>query len=132
MDMPEHRPFGAVLRGYRVAAGLSQQELAERAQLSPRTLSDLERGVTSGPYRRSVALLAAALGLDAAQRARFVGDKVTQLVRCGERAVGHAIVLLDAPQQRPQAGLTRGRSLGRELLQRGADEHAHALIGRVD
>src|SRR5437588_7797862 len=69
MGTAEHRPFGAVLRGYRVAAGLSQEELAARAQLSRRTISDLERGVTSAPYRSTVGLLAAALGLDAAQRA---------------------------------------------------------------
>src|SRR5215470_10974428 len=69
MDTAEQRPFGVVLRGYRVAAGLSQEELAKRAQLSRRTISDLERGVTSGPYRSTVALLADALGLDAAQRA---------------------------------------------------------------
>src|SRR5919198_4473323 len=69
MDTAEQRPFGAVLRGYRVAAGLSQEELAERAQLSRRTISDLERGVTSGPYRSTVALLADALALDVPQRA---------------------------------------------------------------
>jgi transcriptional regulator with XRE-family HTH domain len=34
MDATERRPFGALLRAYRVAAGLSQEELAERAHLS--------------------------------------------------------------------------------------------------
>src|SRR5262245_19644204 len=69
MDTSVQQPFGTVLRGYRIAAGLSQEELAERAQLSRRTVSDLERGVTSEPYRNTVALLADALGLDAAARA---------------------------------------------------------------
>jgi transcriptional regulator with XRE-family HTH domain len=46
MDTAE-QAFGAVLRGYRVAAGLSQEGLAERAQQSRRTISDLERGVTA-------------------------------------------------------------------------------------
>jgi len=36
--------FGYLLRRYRVAAELSQEELAERAALSQRGISDLERG----------------------------------------------------------------------------------------
>ena len=38
-------PFGELLRRLRVAAGLTQEALAERAGLSARGLSDLERGV---------------------------------------------------------------------------------------
>src|SRR5437763_4516273 len=68
MDATEDRPFGAVLRAYRVAAGLSQEELAERAHLSQRTISDLERGVTTAPYRDTVAQLADALKLTASER----------------------------------------------------------------
>src|SRR2546421_600157 len=69
MDATERRPFGALLRAYRVAAGLSQEELAERARLSQRTISDLERGVTTAPYRDTVAQLADALELAASDRA---------------------------------------------------------------
>src|SRR5918911_396559 len=69
MDATERRPFGALLRAYRVAAGLSQEELAERAHLSQRTISDLERGVTTAPYRDTVAQLADALELAASDRA---------------------------------------------------------------
>src|SRR5438067_4220920 len=68
MDATEDRPFGAVLRAYRAAAGLSQEELAERAHLSQRTISDLERGVTTAPYRDTVAQLADALELAASAR----------------------------------------------------------------
>src|SRR2546426_1248745 len=68
MDATERRPFGAILRAYRVAAGLSQEELAERAHLSQRTISDLERGVTTAPYRDTVAQLAEALELIASDR----------------------------------------------------------------
>src|SRR5207248_9361559 len=63
MDATERRPFAALLRAYRVAAGLSQEDLAERAHLSQRTISDLERGVTTAPYRDTVAQLADALEL---------------------------------------------------------------------
>ena len=39
--------FGDLLRRYRTAAGLTQEELAERAGLSTRGISDLERGARS-------------------------------------------------------------------------------------
>jgi LuxR family maltose regulon positive regulatory protein len=68
MTATQRRPFGALLRTYRVAAGLSQEGLAERAHLSQRTVSDLERGVTAAPYRETVTLLAAALELTESDR----------------------------------------------------------------
>src|SRR5204862_7780375 len=63
--------FGELLRGHRAAAGLSQEQLAERAGLSARAVSDLERGARRAPYPHTVAQLAAALGLAAAERARL-------------------------------------------------------------
>lgn len=61
--------FAALLRRFRVAVGLSQEALAERAGLSARAISDLERGVRRAPYRETVRLLADALDLSAAERA---------------------------------------------------------------
>jgi predicted ATPase len=46
-----------------MAAGLSQEVLAERSGLSVRAISDLERGARRAPYRETVSLLADALGL---------------------------------------------------------------------
>ena len=63
--------FGETLRTYRRAAGLTQEELAERAGISPRSISGLEGGDGSKPRRDTVALLARALGLTAADRAAF-------------------------------------------------------------
>ncbi|MFK0192653.1 helix-turn-helix domain-containing protein [Kitasatospora sp. NPDC090308] len=54
--------FGRALRGHRRDARLTQGELAAKAGLGVRTLSDLERG-TSGPRPATAALLCAALGL---------------------------------------------------------------------
>jgi transcriptional regulator with XRE-family HTH domain len=48
--------FGALL--HRLAAGLSQAELAERAGLSARGISDLERGVRQAPYPATLRRLA--------------------------------------------------------------------------
>jgi len=48
--------FGAVLRRYRRAAGLTHEALAEAAGLSARTISDLERGVSAAPRRETLAI----------------------------------------------------------------------------
>ena len=64
----EQAGFGDVLRRYRVGAGLTQEELAERAALSPRGISDLERAARQHPYPTTVRRLAEALGLSAADR----------------------------------------------------------------
>ncbi|MDQ2741475.1 MAG: helix-turn-helix domain-containing protein [Chloroflexota bacterium] len=56
-------PFGRLLRRYRMAAGLTQEELAERAGLSTRAVSDLERGLKTVPRRDTVTMLAQALAL---------------------------------------------------------------------
>jgi predicted ATPase/DNA-binding XRE family transcriptional regulator len=57
------RTFGDLLRTYRHRASLSQEELAERAQISAAAVGALERGVRRAPYRSTVALLATALHL---------------------------------------------------------------------
>jgi transcriptional regulator with XRE-family HTH domain/tetratricopeptide (TPR) repeat protein len=64
--------FGPLLRDARLRAGLTQEALAERARLSWRTISDLERGVKQTPHFETVALLADALRLPEAERAAFV------------------------------------------------------------
>src|SRR5712692_7636003 len=53
--------FGELLKQYRLAAGLTQEALAERAGLSVREISDLERGVNRAPRPDTLQLLAAAL-----------------------------------------------------------------------
>jgi predicted ATPase/DNA-binding XRE family transcriptional regulator len=55
--------FGDLLRRYRLEAGLSQLELAERARMSARGISALERGERRTPQRETLALLANALAL---------------------------------------------------------------------
>lgn len=61
-----------LLKQYRVAAGLTQEALAERARLSVRAISDLERGVRRSPHKDTIALLSAALALDDEERQRLV------------------------------------------------------------
>jgi DNA-binding CsgD family transcriptional regulator/transcriptional regulator with XRE-family HTH domain len=70
-ERDHHYSFGALLRHARVAAGLTQEELAERAGLSTRGISDLERGARRTPRRDTLALLAEALQLDEVERRKW-------------------------------------------------------------
>ena len=67
-------PFGVLLRRHRLAAGLTQEALAERAGLSTHAISTLERGFRRMPYTSTIDLLAAALGLSPAQRDELAGS----------------------------------------------------------
>jgi sugar lactone lactonase YvrE/transcriptional regulator with XRE-family HTH domain len=71
MAVPDRNDFGTLLRRHRLAAGLTQEELAERAHLSARGISDLERGARSTPRKDTLLLLADALALSGEERARF-------------------------------------------------------------
>ena len=66
---PEDRgaDVGSLVRIRRRAAGLTQRELADRAQVSLGTVRDLEQGRTHRPRPGSMTRLAGALGLDAAR-----------------------------------------------------------------
>ena len=66
---PPDRSLAERLRGLRVRAGLTQEELAERARLTPHAISALERGARTRPYPHTLRALADALGLDEAERA---------------------------------------------------------------
>ena len=68
---PGSSAFGILLRRYRLAAGLSQEALAERAKMSSNGIGALERGYRRTPQRETLALLAAALALNDEQRGEF-------------------------------------------------------------
>ncbi|HET7093199.1 MAG TPA: helix-turn-helix domain-containing protein, partial [Thermomicrobiales bacterium] len=68
MDASGTHDFGAALRRCRLAAALSQEALAERAGLSARGISDLERGARRAPRMATVQMLIDALGLRGAER----------------------------------------------------------------
>lgn len=64
--------IGALLRRLREEAGLTQEELAERAGVSARTISDTERGVRRRLYADTAGRLAIALALEGADRTSFI------------------------------------------------------------
>jgi tetratricopeptide (TPR) repeat protein/transcriptional regulator with XRE-family HTH domain len=64
--------FAGLLRQLRAGARLTQEELAEAAGLSPRSVSDLERGINRTARKDTAFLLAGALGLAEPARSLFV------------------------------------------------------------
>ena len=100
--------FGTLLRHFRIAAGLSQEALAERAQMSKNGVSALERGYRRTPQRETLALLAGALALErehdafeeAAARWELLSREKESSVTVGPwrrgREVGLAVVANDA------------------------------------
>ena len=70
--------FGDLLRRLRAAAALSQEELAARAGLSARGISDLERGVRQAPRPETLRLLADALALTPQDREHLVAAAANQ------------------------------------------------------
>src|SRR5438067_2792331 len=71
MDAMDDSALGGLLRRHGDMAGLTQEELAERAGVSARTISDVERGLRDGVYRETAARIAVGLGLAGEERARF-------------------------------------------------------------
>jgi tetratricopeptide (TPR) repeat protein/transcriptional regulator with XRE-family HTH domain len=64
--------FAGLLRQLRTGARLTQEELAAAAGISPRSVSDLERGVNRTARKDTALLLADALGLTGQVRVLFV------------------------------------------------------------
>ena len=75
------RNFATLLRNHRLAARLSQEELAEAARISTGAVGAYERGVRLAPHRVTLARLADALGLTGAVRGRFTAS--------AQRKLGH-------------------------------------------
>ena len=64
--------LAGLLRQLRADARLTQEELAEAAGVSPRSVSDLERGINRTARKDTALRLAGALGLAEPVRAQFV------------------------------------------------------------
>jgi tetratricopeptide (TPR) repeat protein/transcriptional regulator with XRE-family HTH domain len=95
---PASDSFGTLLRRYRLALGLSQEELADRSGLSVRAIANMERGRTTRPRRHSVRSLAEALGLPEPQRLQL--DRAAH-VTGGDLAADLAPPLQIPPRQVP-------------------------------
>jgi len=102
---PPGGSFGALLRECRHRACLSQEQLAERAELSERTVRNLEAGRVRAPRNDTVSLLADALELTEPEReawlaaARGANGRPTDCAIPG--AGGPAQLPSDAPARPP-------------------------------
>ena len=83
--------FAGLLRRLRAEAQLTQEELAKAAGLSPRSVSDLERGINRTARKDTAVQLAGALGLAEPVRSLFVA------AACGRIQAAH--VLAAKPRQ---------------------------------
>ena len=93
--------YAELLRQLRAERGLTQEELAAAAGISPRTISDLERGINQTPRKATAELLADALRLSEAEREQFMAAARRR------PATTPAAVLADAARVRRRPG--RGR-----------------------
>jgi len=93
--------FGELLRQRRLAGGLTQEGLAERAGVSAKAISDLERDPDRTPRLDTVGLLADALDLSPAERASLLA--AARPPASGSAAAGPAGPAGPAPAARPPA-----------------------------
>ncbi|MDQ3654458.1 MAG: helix-turn-helix domain-containing protein, partial [Chloroflexota bacterium] len=90
--------FGVRLRHLRLAAGLTQEALAERAGLSLNAISALERGERRHPYPRTIQVLADALGIPDDERralAASLPKRVESFLH--DQAIPHALPVPTTP-----------------------------------
>ena len=99
--------FAGLLRQLRAEARLTQEELAEAAGLSPRSVSDLERGIHRTAHKDTAALLAAALSLAEPTRALFVA------AARGRAPAAEALAAVRA--EAPGAAAAASRTLPRDI-----------------
>ena len=86
---PPPGSFGALLRACRHRACLSQEQLAARAEVSERTVRNLEAGRVRSPRNDTVRLLADALQLDGPERGNwFAAARGVNHQRAGPAAPG--------------------------------------------
>src|SRR5215469_13902023 len=117
--MQEQSSFGALLKRYRLVAGLSQEALAARARLSARTISDLERGIHGTPRSDTLELLTSALSLSPQQRTLLLAAARPEVVAS-----------VSAPARLPSPGFPLPPT---RLIGRGQEQaHALALLHRGD
>jgi tetratricopeptide (TPR) repeat protein/transcriptional regulator with XRE-family HTH domain len=88
--------FATMLRRFRRATGLTQEELAERARLSVRGITDLERSARLSPRKETVQLLADALQLAPTDRERFEAAARSQRPMANEQHEPAALPPVDS------------------------------------
>lgn len=121
--------FGAMLRSLRLAAGLSQGALAERAGISQKAVGALERGDRATPRLATLTLLADALKASAAERAGLLAaarPEPPQAARQYVRPGAHGLPVPPTPLIGRQDEIA---AVCRQLLPAHNGAHLLTLIG---
>ena len=127
--------FAELLRQLRTEARLTQEELAEAAGLSPRSVSDLERGINRTARKDSAQLLADALELSDEVRVVFVaaarGRAPAAEVLAAQRAAATAVPTAAATRSLPRdiGGFTGREPELARLLGTLADQAGGGPVG---
>ncbi|SNT55657.1 Predicted ATPase [Streptosporangium subroseum] len=111
----EEVSFGALLRAYRQAADLTIEELSHASGVSVRAIGDMERGVSRGPQRRTVAALAEVLRLPSEDHDALIASARAGRPRHGPSTAG----ICELPRG---TGDFTGRGRELELLRRLAEQ----------
>ncbi|MGC2407047.1 MAG: tetratricopeptide repeat protein [Candidatus Cybelea sp.] len=117
--------FGTLLKRLRLQAGLSQEQLAERARISAKAVGSYERGDRRAPHRNTLALIVDALGITGAAQHELL-SAADQARRRGPSAVDFAAP--SEPQARPNnLPIARTTFVGRDhdvaLVEELLDRH---------
>jgi predicted ATPase/transcriptional regulator with XRE-family HTH domain len=123
--------FGARLRRLRESAGLTQEELASRAGLTPNGVSALERGLRKRPYPHTVRSLSDALGLAGEERAVLlaaVPERGKTAAKAEETPVSAPVAILPRPPT-PLVGREQELAGVRALLVDGPEIRLLTLTG---
>jgi transcriptional regulator with XRE-family HTH domain len=126
--------FAGLLRQLREQALLTQEKLAEAAGLSPRAVSDLERGIHRTARKDTAVLLATALGLDGSAREVFVAVALGRAPAGDVLAAGVARSGATGGAAGRQAGMARSLGARAESPYRGlkafGEQDAGLFFGR--
>lgn len=131
---PPHGSFGALLRACRHRAYLSQEQLAARAEVSERTVRNLEAGRVCSPRTDTVRLLVDALQIDEPERGNwFAAARGVNHQRAGPAAPGAggpAQLPGDIPAQRPRSACGFGRGNSHRRDRSPATEFQAAIVAQ--
>jgi DNA-binding CsgD family transcriptional regulator/transcriptional regulator with XRE-family HTH domain len=128
--------FAGLLRQLRAEAKLTQEELAEAAGISPRSVSDLERGINRTAQKDTALLLAGALSLAGPVRDLFVAAargkaSAAEVLAARQRAAPRGVAAAAArPVPRGTGSFTgRGAELPRLAGALGGDARMVLVVG---
>lgn len=97
----EHEHIGETIRYYRGRLGITQEELARRAEMAPTSIVRLENGEIRRPRMSTLDKLAGALQIPVAELARFVSmiHRPTSLGEVSEGGAGPFTAVFEKGEQ---------------------------------